>query len=326
MTIFRIDRNVIARLAVFIFVSLAAFVIVYILLMGRYFYYLSLSEIIQNYRASGAILMEWTPGLIGPAFYYNLNLMLEEGWPFVALYLICALITIFIAIWRRRPAFVFLSICFVGLSIAGVFTPKYPRGGYHLLPVSFAMIALAVDALLAWPGRRHLSFALAMVGGAAFAATVATSFAKYQVVVAERENELVGLQNLKRAPRDWLRSHVAAETTVCIQTDSEWTLPPLDGFEVIYGPLALPYLDRVALGRTLPPDLDSLAKQCPLIVTSDWHRALHRGLMVGASQETAKKWDSFFGNLNDRYPPFIFSSPVAVYNKSVFVNDLRGKR
>jgi hypothetical protein len=326
MTIFRVGRNAIARLAVFITVSLAAFVIVYILLMGRYFYYLSLPDIIQNYRASGGILMEWTPGLIGPAFYYNLDLMLEAGWPFIVLYLICALITIFIAIRRRRPAFIFLSICFVGLSIAGVFTPKYPRGGYHLLPVSFAMIALSVDALVAWPGGRRVKFALAMAGGVAIAATLIISYTKYQVVVEQRKSEPIGLQHLRRAPRDWLQSHVAAGTTVCIQTKSEWTLPPLDGFTVINGPLALPYLDSAALARTMPPDLGSLAKQCPLVVTSDWHRALHRGFMVGASQETADKWDSFFRGLNDRYPPVIFSSPIGTYNKSVFVNDLRVER
>src|ERR1700733_1568075 len=101
--------------------------------------------------------------------------MLGAGCTFVGLYLLCASITIGIAVTQRRPAFIFLSICFIGLSITGVFTPKYQRGGYHLLPVSFAMIALAVDALAAWPRRRQVTFALAMVGGLAFAATVATS-------------------------------------------------------------------------------------------------------------------------------------------------------
>jgi hypothetical protein len=326
MTSFRVDRNAIARLAVFITVSLAAFVTVYIPLMGRYFYYLSLPEIIQNYRASGAILMEWTSFLAGPKFYYNLDLMLEAGWPFIVLYLLCALITICVAVTQRRPAFIFLSICFIGLSITGVFTPKYSRGGYHLLPVSFAMIALAMDALAAWPGRRQVTFAFAMVGGAAFAATVATSFAKYLAVVAQMENEPIYLQLLRRAPRDWLQSHLAAGTTVCIQKSSEWTLPPLDGFTVNDGPLALPYLESTALARTLPPDLGSLAKQCPVIVTSDYHRDFYHVSMAGVSKENADRWDSFFRSLNNRYPPIIFSSPVAVYNKDIFVNDLRVER
>jgi hypothetical protein len=235
MTSFRVDRNAIARLVRFITLSLVTFVIVFIPLMGRYIYYLSPPEIIQHYIASAAILKEWAPLMTGPAFYYNLDLMLGDGWSFVALYLICALITMLIAVRQRRRAFIFLSICFVGLSIAGVFTPKYSRGGYHLLPVSFAMIALAVDALAAWPGRRHVKITFAIVGGAAFAATAVTSFAKYQIVVAERENEPIGLQNLKRAPRDWLRSRFAPGTTICIQTDSEWTLPPLDGFKSFTG-------------------------------------------------------------------------------------------
>ena len=321
----RLDRNAITGLVNFVKLSLAMFTIVFVPLMGRYIYYLSLPEIIHHYSASVAILQDWTPLLSGPTFYYNFNLMLGAGWPFVYLYLICALLTMFLAVWRRRGAPIFLSLCFAGLSIAGVFAPKYARGGYHLLPVSFAMIALAVDALVEWPERRHVKIAFAMAAGAAVAATLIPSFAGYQVVVAQRESEPIGLEHLKRVPRDWLQSHVAAGTTVCIQTNSGWTLPPLDGFNVIDGPLALPYLNSAALARALPPDLGSLAKQCPLIVTSDWHRAFYRSLLVRGSQETAEKWDSFFGSLDDRYPPVIFSSPVAVYSKSVFVNDLRAE-
>jgi hypothetical protein len=323
VTRFRVDRNAIARLAVFITVSLAAFVTVYILLMGRYFYYLSLSEIVQNYEASGAILMEWAPTMVGPMFYYNVDLMLGAGWLFVVFYLTCALVVLIIAVRRRREALVFLSLCFIGLSVAGVFAPKYPRGGYHLLLVCFVMIALAADALVVWPGRRGVKIALTMAGGVAMAATLVMSYTHYQAVVAQRENEPVYLHLLKRAPRDWLKSHVPAGTRVCIQTGSEWVLPPLEGFTVIYGPLALPYLESTALARTLPPDLGSLATQCPVIVTSDYHRSLYHNIIAGVSKENAARWDSFFESLNNRYPPVIFSSPIAGYDKDVFVNDLR---
>jgi hypothetical protein len=334
---FRFDRGRIAKLVNFVKVSLAAFAIVFIPLMGRYIYYLSVPEIIRNYSMTAEILKEWEPLLTGPTFYYNLDLMLRAGWPFATLYLLCALVTLILAVWQRRGPPIFLSLCFVGLSIAGVFAPKYPRGGYHLLPVAFAMIALTVDALVRWPERRNGKIALAMAAGVAVAATLITSFARYQVVVAKRENEPIGLEHLKRAPRDWLQSHVAAGTTVCIQTYSGWTLPPLDRFKVVNGPMGLPFLDSTALARTLPPDLDSLAKQCPLIVTSDWHRAFYRDFMARASQETTDKWDSFFERLDDRYPPVIFSSPVAiepsqsfsspaaVFIKSVSVNDLRAE-
>jgi hypothetical protein len=115
---------------------------------------------------------------------------------------------------------------------------------------------------------------------------------RYRVTVAQRNSEPIGLEHLKRAPRAWLHSHVAAGATVCIQTHSGWTLPPLDGFKVIDGPLALPYLDSAALARALPPDLGSLAKQCPVIVTSDWHRAFYRGTLVRASQEAADRWET----------------------------------
>ena len=334
---FPFDRSAIAGLVKFVKLSLATFAIVFIPLMGRYFYYLSVPEIIHHYSATAAILKEWASLLTGPTFYYSVDLMLGAGWPFVTLYLFCALVTLIIAVWQRRGAPIFLSLCFVGLSIAGVFAPKYPRGGYHLLPVAFAMIALAVDALVGWPARRPVKIGFALVAGVAVPATLLTSFAGYQAVIAQRESEPIGIQNLKRAPRDWLQSHVAAGTTVCIQTYSGWTLPPLDRFKVINGPMDLPFLNSTALARTLPPDLGSLAKQCPLIVTSDWHRAFYRDFMARASQGTADKWDSFFERLDDRYPPVIFSSPVAiepsrsfsspvaVFVKSVSVNDLRGE-
>jgi hypothetical protein len=289
---FPFDRSTIARPTNFIKLSLATFIIVFVPLMGRYIYYLSAPEIIHHYTATAAILREWAPLLVGSTFYYNLDLMLGAGWAFVTLYLVCALVTLFIAVSKHRAVSVFLLLCFVGLSIAGVFAPKYPRGGYHLLPVSFAMIALAADALLGCPARRSVKIGLALAVGAAVAATLLTSFVRYRVTVAQRNSEPIGLEHLKRAPRAWLHSHVAAGATVCIQSHSGWTLPPLDGFKVIDGPLALPYLDSAALARALPPDLGSLAKQCPVIVTSDWHRAFYRGTLVRASQEAADRWET----------------------------------
>jgi hypothetical protein len=324
VTSFRLERTAIIRLASFTALSIASFLPVFVVLMGRYLYYLSPIELVQNYRSSILLLTQWSWIMREPPLYYNFNLLLESGLPFIALYVACFVYVLFIAVYQRQRQAIFLSLCFIGLSLAGVFTLKHLRGGYHLLPVFFSLIALTATVVIDTVGNRIVKYFLVTVGGMALATTLEASFTKYQLVVAERKAEVIGVQDLKRAPRDWLRAHIAAGTTICIQTDSSWTLPPLDGFDVVNGPLALPYLDREALARTEPPSVRDLKSTCPVVITSDWHRAWFDREIEKASPATEAKWAAFFQALNRRYPPKIFSSPVPIAAKELYVNDLRG--
>jgi hypothetical protein len=261
----------------------------------------------------------------GPLLYYNFELLLESGLPFITLYLTCFPYILFAALYRRKRQAIFLSMCFIGLSLAGIIlTEEHSRGGYHLLPVFFAIIALTAAAILDASGNRIARYCLVTIGGLAFAATLVTSISKYRAVVAERKAELIGIEHLKRSPRDWLRTHVAAGTTICIQSDSAWTLPPLDEFKVVSGRLALPYVDREALTRAYPPSVTDLNNTCPIIITSDWHRTWFDSELGRVSPATRAKWTAFFQALNRRYPAMIFSSPVPIFAKEVYVNDLRG--
>jgi hypothetical protein len=324
LTSLRLERTAIIRLASFTALSLALFLLVFAVLMGRYLYYLSPVGLIENYIDSVARAKQWQWIESGPLLYYNFDLMLGSGLLFIALYFICFAYVFYITVyWRQRHA-LFLSMCFIGLSVAGMLTQKHLRGGYHLLPVFFAIIAVTAAAILDAPGNRIVKYFLVTIGGLAFVATLVTSISRYRVVVAERDLELIGIQDLKRAPRDWLRTHVAAGTTICIQSDSIWTLPPLDEFKVMYGPLALPYLDREALTQADPPSLAALENVCPIIITSDWHRALYDAELEKVSPATEAKWAAFFRALDRRYPPKLFSSAVPVIAKEVYVNDLRG--
>ena len=324
LTSFRPERAAIIRLGSFATLSVASFLPVFVVLTGRYLYYLSPVDFVQNFRASIALAKQWSWVESGPPFYYNFHLLLGSGLPFIALYFICFAYVLFIAAHQRQRPAIFLSLCFIGLSLSGALTLKHLRGGYHLLPVFFALIAVTAAAILDAYGNRVARYCLVTIGGLAFAVTLITSIIKYQAVIAERKAELIGLQDLKRIPREWLRTHIAAGTTICIQSDSSWTLPPLDGFKVVYGPLSLPYLDREALARTDPPSVAGLETSCPIIITSDWHRTLFDAELEKVSPRTEAKWASFFQALNRRYPPKIFSSPVPIFAKEVYVNDLRG--
>lgn len=310
-----------AHLAVFVVISLATFSLAYFSLMGRFFYYLTPSEIIQHYLDTIELVRPWGALLAQSPVYYNIGLMMGHGSAFIILYLFCAVATIVIAIRQRSGASIFLSLCFVTLSIAGMASLKYTRGGYHLLPVFFAVTAFMASEILR-SSLSHLSkISIVAIGAAVFATGLTNAAAVYSGVVVQRKEETVALQALKRKPREWLVSHFPPGTRICVQTDSVWALPDLDGFVPIDGPLALPYLDAKALSHAAPPNLDEARHYCRIVVTSDYHRTIYGDLLLRASPENAAKWSHFFDTLNERFPPVVFSSPIGIYAKEIYIND-----
>jgi hypothetical protein len=323
---YRFDRAANRRLAHFIAISILVFLPMYVLLMGRFFYFLSPLGIITHYRESIALVNEWAVITSGPPIhFYNFGILMESGSgiSFIALYLTCAAATLLIALWQGSRAAIFLVLLFVVFSAAGMLTMKYERGGYHLLPIFFAMIGFTAAAVMHSYANLFLKGALVIVGALPFALSLVNAFMKYQNVVAKRHSEDIAIQALKREPRDWLRTHVPPGTTVCIQTHSEWTLPPLDGFKVINGPLNMPHLDFARFAKTHPPNLNDLKKVCPIVVTSDAHRNMYDATLNRASPEMAARWRDFFVDLSRSYPPTAFLSPVPAYAKEIDINDLR---
>jgi hypothetical protein len=252
--------------------------------------------------------------------------MMAHGAAFVVLYLACAAATLLVAIiYRSRPA-IFLALSFVVLSAAAAAASlKYGRGGYHLLPVFFAVIGFSAARILDSSAHRLVKIAAISVGGFIFASSIFHSSRIYATAVSSRKSEAIGIQLLKREPRDWLRSHVPPGTTICTQIDSSWTLPPLDGFHATDDPLAIAYLDPAALATSVPPSLEEVRQKCPLVMTSDFHRNAFNSIMKRASADAAAKWEEFFAALNERYPPTVFRSPVALSAKEIYLNDLRDK-
>jgi hypothetical protein len=312
------------QLARFALSSLVAFAITYFILMGRFFYYLTPAGIVRYYldtielvRPWGAIMGEQAP------FYYNVDLMMGHGVAFVALYLTCAAATIVHALLRGSRVSIFLSLCFVALSAGGMMESlKYGRGGYHMLPVFFAVVGFVAAEILYSSLNRIAKTAVLAIGALIFATSIVKSVPVYADVVAKRRAEAVAIQAIKREPREWLLAHFSPGTRLCVQTNSTWTLPDLGGFVPTDGPIALPYLDPIALARTAPPSIDALKKSCSALVTSDYHRLLFDTLLVSSSPENAPKWQKFFAEINEKFPPVVFSSPVAIYAKEIYINDL----
>jgi hypothetical protein len=330
---FKPRRIVLIRLTWFIALSMLSFAFMLVVLMWRYLYFLSLTGLVENYISSIGLQAQWSWLLTNSPFYYNIEVLQGSGWPFIGLYVCSFAWVLRVAIYRTEPAAIFLSLCLIVLSLTGMLAPKYPRGGYHMLPVFFSLIAFAVTEFIEFQNR-FARFGAVSIAALGFVATLIASIASYQMVIADRIEERIEVQDLKRTPRNWLRAHVPADTTICVEVDSTWSLPPLDDFKVVYGPLDLPYLDRNALAHFEPPSIVGLKHVCPVIVTSGFHRALFNMELGQIAPATQAKWQSFFKELDDRYPTKVFSTPEPidvgrqdespVPIKRVYINDLRG--
>jgi hypothetical protein len=318
----RYDRPV----AKFILASGATFVAAYLAIMFRYVYYLSPAETLGVFSGTMAQLNDWSEALRGSWSYYNYEILKDAGRPFLALYFLSAAATMVYAIWRRSPAAIFLVLAFIGYSVLGILTLKYSRGGYHLLPLIFAMIGFVAAEVLHSSARTWLKAATLSVLAILFAASAPPALAVYGKAVTDRKDEAISLQATKREPRDWLRSNVPPGTKVCIQTSSVWSIPPLDGYTVDEKPLGLPYLDSQKLANTAPPSLTDVASSCAVIVTSDLHRDYFEYLLKKASTENTGRWSGFFKDLSKAYPPKTFTSPAQVSVKRVDIFDLRNPR
>lgn len=306
----------------YVAISLATFSIAYVTLMIRFFYYLAPAGVIQYYSNAMELLRPWAAILVESPFYYNVGLMMDHGIGFIILYLFCAMATIVVGLRQRSGAGIFLGLCFVTLSIAGMASMKYGRGGYHLLPIFFAVIAFTASEILRAPLGRTLRISIVGVGAAVFAVGLLKAATAYSAVVVQRKEEVVGLDVVKRQPREWLVAHFPRGTRICIQTSSHWTLPDLDGFVPTEAPLALPYQEPQALSHAAPPSLEEVKNHCRLVVTSDYHRRMFGVYLRRASSENAERWSRFFDALNRKFPPVVFSSPNAAYAKEVYINDL----
>src|SRR5260370_18799498 len=95
-------------------------------------------------------------------------------------------------------------------------------------PCFFSITAFMASEILRSPLNRLSKISIVAIGAAVFAVGLIKTAVVYSAVVVQRKEEIIGLQALKRKPREWLVSHFPPGTRICVQTDSTWTLPALD--------------------------------------------------------------------------------------------------
>ena len=290
----------------FIGTALLVFVPVYLMLMGRFVYYYTLDDWLALYPTGVRVLTSWHE-LITWRFslYYNDDLVRGHGREFIALYCFCTVALAIIAIRDRDSIAAFLVLSLVAYSLYSATTMKYPRGGYHLLPLFFAVIAYAAMSL--WRGRR---FAMLRYGSLAVIALVmGSSVSKavpyYQAQVSHSENNSAALGDLWRPAQRWLSANVKPLDRICIEVHSEWALP-VAGFKTTSGPFNYPYTDGAALARYGPPSDTGAA--CDFVVLEDFHRSRFAARMRQVDPANSERWEAYFRDLSNRFPPVRFET------------------
>jgi len=309
-----------------VLIAMAAFVGGYTLLMFRYWLFLSPIGLIELYRRIMTDVSQW--GSLEPSswtiLYYNFDLVLPAGWLFIALYLSCGVI-VGIYTTRRNPIATFLFVTLVLWSFGTNMTLKYPRGGYHLVPIFLACIAFV--AAQAWNWRVWLRIPALTVIAIVMASTISRSFALYEQRVGAMLDEQDAIKLVKRAPREWLAAHTHNSERICVDKHSEWAIPPMTGLKVTltYGPFTFPYLDQNAMAQFEPPSLEQTAAQCDLIVLENFHHEFYLERIRRTNVENFRRWSEFYGRIIERWPPRVYESPTPANGiVRVMIYDLRG--
>lgn len=291
-------------------VALASFAIAYLVLMARFIASFSLPEWLSLYPAGIAAVREWS-GIYPNGFstYYNVELLTAHGTIFVIVYLICALAVLCIAIFRRQPVAVFLSISFIAMSLISAFTMKYERGGYHLLPIILAIIALVATESRTSPSLRAWRYPALLLVGGVMAHSLWTSWVFYQKHVEAAQNATRAIVEVWRPAREWIVAHATRDSRICIQRHSNWALPLGNvAAQITFGPLDIPYLDPAAMASYKPPDQTALHAACDLVMLGNFHQFFMDNRMKTVASENAVLWENFYRQLAERHRPVIFIS------------------
>ena len=138
------NRTELIRLLGFSSLSLGVFLVAYAIFMARYLYFYTLEQLLNLYPAAGARVTAWSSIIPWDwSTYYNVQLLKGHGWEFIVLYLLSAAVLLWAVVVRGNRLALFLLLALFSLSAYSSFTMKYDRGGYHLLPLFFAVIGVA---------------------------------------------------------------------------------------------------------------------------------------------------------------------------------------
>jgi hypothetical protein len=292
-------------------------------------YAIHANEVIYNLKQKVWEQLKWAKIVgNGPTPYYNFDIFgsiraydtfpsdMQRDfewipWLWVAAGIIVVLCLPLSAIVTRRKELLYFPILLVVFSLIGLFTFKYTRGGYHLVPMyilgSVHCFAVARDA-----GHRGLTVAatgtlslIALVPMVGFAQDIRSTAARFN-----------SLRTSRFEARDWLAKHICRGARVCTFQAGGWGNPPLEGLSlsIVGSALDIPYRNKDDLARYEPPSLDVLIKQCDLVILNDYIKHWILVQMHDTGLETlAAHWSTFFTDLKQTNAPLVFSGVLPIY-------------
>ncbi len=261
-----------------------------------------------------------------PLLYYLWDLPLANGFVFTASALISGSAAIFmIVVSKYRTALrVILGFSFGFFTLASIASLKYPRGGYHLVPIYAlcgGILLTSVDEFfLHYIANARLYRAARVVVPLAFICLfVKQTLPNYTRlrVTAEALNSSIDIT--REQPIRWLQTHVSTSARIVIPINSEWAMPPLDvaGYTARYAFLAIPYLDRDALAKYPPPTLSDLKAKADVILLNDFHPQVYLGFVRKFGLiDTASQWEAFYNITLKDFPTYRFVSETPCYGVS----------
>lgn len=323
------DRETARQLTRFALGALNTFVVLSALFLAR-FLPLGLGGLGEHITASVGKVLPWVTVLgKSPVFYYNIDLFRGYGGFFLVLVAVSFLMVLFRAVARRHPPSVFLIAAVLVFSLLGIWAMKYPRGGYHLVPIYLALVGAAaaqVRAGLVTAGQRRQR-----VGTVGLCVLLVLPLVQVGAVYLEELEAVryraIGIDQTRRQARNWLVENRVLGSTVCLMPESGWASAPLAGLrvELHYGPFAFPFLDPEALARYPVPTAAQVAEACDLVVLNDFHlKEYERVFARSGLEELWGRWERLFEELAGAYGRQVFACERPVYHVSrIEIYDLR---
>jgi hypothetical protein len=292
-------------------VAAGVFLICYSALMFRYVYHLSFPELLELYPKGAQVFLDWHtlyPWI--PRSYYSYELLLGHGIEFIWLYVLSAVALCWFAFSCGDRVATFIVLSLAAFSVFSATTMKYSRGGYHLLPVLFAAIGLAIHHVRRSGWRPPIKALAVLIPCVALGSSLVRSVQFYQSRVSVAQARTIAIDQIYRAPHRWLLTHVPPLSKICIAKFSEWAFPPLAELnaDVHYGPFDFPFVDPKAMAQYQPPTMAALESACDFVILNSIHVAMYHDIIRTQSPTSQDHWETFYTALADKFPPQVFST------------------
>lgn len=290
------------------------------LLSFRYFYYASdLIPFLRFHmneqaawgtqlRKSSSLYYAWGAlDVYGPSLRYIL-------WAAFFLSLLAAFAT-------RNPLTIFLVATTAFYVILSLPSYQTPRGGYHLIPLFLALLAvsyafLAQQIRVRMPKARWATFlpvAAALIVVEPIASTIRTYLSNYETLKFRE----ISVQTNRIKPRSWIIEHLGPGARVLGTQWSIILLPDADasGLVLDWSLLNVPFIDGEALSKFPPPSYDELVKTGDVLILSDFDRVQILSVFeTYGLPDMAKQWEEFFSTLRSKFSRVTFTAPTIVYS------------